>query len=259
MSNKSPPPQTEAWDAHEEALIDHQREALRGRLFTRLRHDLNNSAGIALGQLELVRAATEDLAGLVAGVPGGAEKSAVALRTLRNGTASAHRAVERMARNFSRASEIERAAAGSPGPVHAAEAIEAAKEFLEVRLKRHELKIQALTEAPGLSIPPLALLQILVIVLDNAVDAIEDSGREGISVIHELHEDEQWIDVRDAGDGVPEAVRPRLFTTFASSKPAAEGLGFGLHIARRIARRHGGELECAATGATGSTFRIRLR
>jgi signal transduction histidine kinase len=47
--------------------------------------------------------------------------------------------------------------------------------------------------------------------------------------------------VCDAGAGVPQAERERIFEPF---HPGARGAGLGLSIVRQIARRHGGEARC---------------
>jgi signal transduction histidine kinase len=55
--------------------------------------------------------------------------------------------------------------------------------------------------------------------------------------------------VCDAGPGVPEAERERIFEPFYSRR----GTGLGLALVRQIARRHGGEARCE-----GSCFVVRL-
>ncbi|MGZ3479478.1 MAG: sensor histidine kinase [Myxococcaceae bacterium] len=63
------------------------------------------------------------------------------------------------------------------------------------------------------------------------------------------------LDVADDGPGIPEAIRPRLFEPFATTRE--DGNGLGLAVSRRIIERHGGSLALLATGP-GATFRIEL-
>ncbi len=49
------------------------------------------------------------------------------------------------------------------------------------------------------------------------------------------------MSVADAGEGVPEELRTRLFDRFARGD-ARRGSGLGLAIARAYARAHGGDL-----------------
>jgi two-component system, OmpR family, sensor kinase len=63
------------------------------------------------------------------------------------------------------------------------------------------------------------------------------------------------LDVADDGPGIPDAIRPRLFEPFATTRE--DGNGLGLAVSRRIVERHGGTL--ALLPATpGATFRIEL-
>lgn len=65
--------------------------------------------------------------------------------------------------------------------------------------------------------------------------------------------------VEDAGPGVAEAERARIFEPFArGAEASAEGAGLGLAIARQIARHHGGELTYAPRAGSGSVFTATL-
>ena len=59
------------------------------------------------------------------------------------------------------------------------------------------------------------------------------------------------LDVVDAGPGVPEAERERVFTPFHRLGDDAQGAGLGLSLVRQIARMHGGDAAVAPRpGAT---------
>jgi two-component system nitrogen regulation sensor histidine kinase GlnL len=62
--------------------------------------------------------------------------------------------------------------------------------------------------------------------------------------------------VKDNGPGIPEAMLPRLFTPFATSKP--HGTGLGLAISRRIIDAHGGRIEVRNRSASGCEASIYL-
>jgi two-component system sensor histidine kinase MtrB len=64
------------------------------------------------------------------------------------------------------------------------------------------------------------------------------------------------IAVQDAGPGVPEELRPRLFERFARGAEAG-GSGLGLAIARAYARAHGGDLVYDQT-PSGARFELIL-
>lgn len=58
----------------------------------------------------------------------------------------------------------------------------------------------------------------------------------------------------DSGAGVSERGRTRIFEPLYRTKGDQRGTGLGLSIAVESARRHGGELVLASTGATGTRF-----
>ncbi len=78
----------------------------------------------------------------------------------------------------------------------------------------------------------------------------------------QLHDDKAWVffDVRDEGSGIPMDEHHIIFEKFQRGTTSAGvgGTGLGLHLARSIARRHGGDVELLETGDQGSVFRLRL-
>jgi signal transduction histidine kinase len=67
-------------------------------------------------------------------------------------------------------------------------------------------------------------------------------GAEPIVVSAEAWETHFTVVVEDSGEGVPDALRPRLFERFARTDSPNVGSGLGLAIARAYARAHGGDL-----------------
>ena len=48
--------------------------------------------------------------------------------------------------------------------------------------------------------------------------------------------------MRDNGDGIPEAVRAKMFTPFFTTKAPRKGTGLGLAMCADMAREHGGRI-----------------
>ena len=80
-------------------------------------------------------------------------------------------------------------------------------------------------------------------------DLLENAKRHGVAPVT-LRVRGREVSVCDAGSGVPEAERERVFEPFYRG---ARGSGLGLSIVRQIARRHGGDVRCE-----GSCFIVSL-
>jgi len=100
------------------------------------------------------------------------------------------------------------------------------------------------------------LNQVWTNLIDNAIDALGDSGTITISTRRDGECAE--VDVADDGPGIPDEVRERIFDPFFTTKEVGKGTGLGLDTARRIvADHHGGSLS-VESGPGGTVFRVRL-
>lgn len=90
--------------------------------------------------------------------------------------------------------------------------------------------------------------------LDNAIDA---SPKGEIRVIASVPLGKVVVRIIDRGPGIPEDVLARVFDPFFTTKPVGVGTGLGLDIARRIVRRHNGEID-VHTDRNGTEFRVTL-
>ncbi len=109
---------------------------------------------------------------------------------------------------------------------------------------------------PPLTIHGSELNQVWTNLIDNAIDAVGETGtitlstrRDGDCVV---------VDIADTGTGIPEEDRARVFEPFFTTKGVGQGTGLGLDTARRIVEgRHGGSLTFD-TGEQGTTFHVWL-
>ena len=101
------------------------------------------------------------------------------------------------------------------------------------------------------------LEQILVNLLQNALDAVAGMAGPRILIAAVVAGSDMTITVGDNGSGLDPTIADQLFAPFISAKP--EGLGLGLGIARDIAREFGGELEIGSSTLSGAAFALRLK
>jgi signal transduction histidine kinase len=84
------------------------------------------------------------------------------------------------------------------------------------------------------------LNQIWANLIDNALDAVPDSGR--VEVLANREGRRVMVRVVDNGSGITAQIRERIFDPFFSTKPVGQGTGLGLDIVRRLVRHNDGEI-----------------
>ena len=138
-----------------------------------------------------------------------------------------------------------------------------AVELLAYRLLMKQVEVvYALAEnLPPVWADPHRLHQVLVNLIKNADQAMREAPpprrltlRSAFDPAREL----VVIEVADTGRGVPEAIRPRIFEAFFTTKPPGIGTGLGLSVCREIVANHQGRLSLVEGAGPGATFRIEL-
>jgi two-component system, NtrC family, sensor histidine kinase HydH len=97
---------------------------------------------------------------------------------------------------------------------------------------------------------------VFVNLLDNAVQALEESGGSVSLSASTPEPDMAELVLEDSGPGVSDAIRRRLFEPLMTTK--ARGIGLGLPLVKRILERHGGTIAYVPRAGTGARFVIRL-
>jgi len=95
--------------------------------------------------------------------------------------------------------------------------------------------------------------------LDNALKFTRAGNR--IQVALAETGTQTTLSVDDAGPGIRDAERERIFDPFfrgSEARADAGGFGLGLPILRRVVRAHGGEVEVAQSALGGARFVVRL-
>jgi two-component system, NtrC family, sensor kinase len=101
------------------------------------------------------------------------------------------------------------------------------------------------------------LNQVFLNLINNAAQAI--TGSQGtVTVRSSVEGNRVRVDVTDTGTGIAPDVLPHIFDNYFTTKPATEGTGLGLPIARSIVHEHGGEIKVSTELGKGSTFTVFL-
>lgn len=113
---------------------------------------------------------------------------------------------------------------------------------------------QTLGDVPPVLGRPSELSEVLVNLVVNAIEAMPQGGLLAVETAAES--DAVFIQVKDTGAGMSQAVKAQLFTPFFTTKGG--GTGLGLNIAQEIVRRHGGEIAVESAEGAGCCVSIRL-
>jgi two-component system cell cycle sensor histidine kinase/response regulator CckA len=123
----------------------------------------------------------------------------------------------------------------------------------ETRSASMELRL-SLDEVPSVVGRPSELLEVLLNLVVNAIEAMPEGG--ALSIETTVEDTEVLLRVRDTGVGIPDAVKPKLFTPFFTTKSG--GTGLGLNVSREIIRGHGGELTVESHEGNGTCITVRF-
>ncbi|HEX8536345.1 MAG TPA: ATP-binding protein, partial [Cystobacter sp.] len=116
------------------------------------------------------------------------------------------------------------------------------------------LLAEGLESLPTLEGDPGQIRQVFVNLMENAVQAVGDTGSVRLSGSAEP--DAVVLVLEDSGPGVSEAIRRRMFEPLITTKSG--GIGLGLPLVKRILERHGGSITYDPQGGGGARFVLRL-
>jgi two-component system, NtrC family, sensor kinase len=113
---------------------------------------------------------------------------------------------------------------------------------------------------PYIQISPSELQQVILNLLNNAIDAMEKSGGT-IKIetkISQVEKDHLAISIEDNGPGIPKDNLDRIFDPFFTTKAVGKGTGLGLSICYGIIQKMGGKIDVHSQVGIGTKFRIWL-
>jgi PAS domain S-box-containing protein len=99
------------------------------------------------------------------------------------------------------------------------------------------------------------LKRVLINLVTNAMQAMPNGGK--LTLHSQVNSDGQvLVTVEDTGIGIPEKIKPQIFTPLFTTKP--RGQGFGLAVCKRVIEAHGGTISFESQEGKGAKFTIQF-
>jgi PAS domain S-box-containing protein len=225
---------------NQEALLRAERLAIAGRLGASLAHEINNPLQSVIGCLGLAEEMLDD----------GAE--------VRRYLDIAMEELERAADIVNQLRDLSRKPETRKEPADLNTLVEKALLLTRKRCQNRGVEVawSPATELPAVLLAPDRIQQVFLNLVLNAVEAMPEGGRLGVSTAPTREPDGVRVTFADTGVGIEPETLPRIFEPFHSTRP--EGLGLGLYISKKIADEHGGHIDVESHSREGTTFTVWL-
>jgi len=136
--------------------------------------------------------------------------------------------------------------------------IEEWMDVIDVHCQKKGIKIHLALDQklPEINGDPFQLNQVLVNLVNNAVDAMPAGGL--LTITTRAQKGRVYLEVRDTGIGMTGEILKQIFTPFFTTKDVDRGTGLGLSVAYGIVETHGGSIKADSREGEGSVFEVTL-
>ena len=141
------------------------------------------------------------------------------------------------------------------------EVIEAALKLVETQAAQHKITLDAQIKTNKVNGDFDSLVQLIVILLDNAIKYSESGS--SVSISNHKQGDQIEINIEDHGKGIERGDLERVFDRFfradeSRTRSSNEGHGLGLSIAKMIADIHHGRITLSSEPGAGTVATVYL-
>ncbi len=219
-----------------------------GRLAAGVAHEINNPLAIINEKAGMMM----DMIGIIENFPE-KEKVSKLMEAIQNSVGRCSRITRRLLR-FAKHIDLQ---------IESIDLEQLAREvisFLEHEAKFRKIAIEVIAKG---EIKPIEsdrgqLQQVFLNILNNSLNALSESNREGKIKVSIYPEDMGFVSIKfmDNGPGIPDEHMKQIFDPFFTTR--SEGTGLGLSITYGIVQKLGGRIEVQSELGVGTSFTIFL-
>ncbi len=231
---------------HNEQLQRADKLVTLGEIAAEMAHEINNPAGVILTRADYLLLEASDNA---------------ALRPYENDFETIMKQTERVARITGNILKYSKKLPKNFTQFDLSKCVAESMGILEPRLRRRHISLQqsyscqAHCSAPVIFGDAQQIEQIVINLVNNAIDAMEKDGHLKINVSC-ITENRHQLIVEDDGPGIDEQTREKIFMPFFTTKNSQKGTGLGLYIVKNICNNHNAEITCESSVGQGTKFKI---
>jgi len=224
----------------QEQLLQSEKMSAVGQLISGVAHELNNPLTAILGYAQLLES------------EGLQDRASDFVRKLFKQAQRTHRVVQNLL-SFARQRKPQK------------QQVDICKVIDEtLALRDYDLKVNDITlerdlapALPAVTADPHQLEQVFLNIINNAVDAMLESGQAGKLKVRVFAQDGHvHAEFQDSGPGIQEP--NRIFDPFYTTKSVGKGTGLGLSICYGIVKEHGGDISARNCPEGGAILEVRL-
>jgi len=224
----------------QEQLLQSEKMSAVGQLISGVAHELNNPLTAILGYAQLLESEGLD------------DRAADFVRKLFKQAQRTHRVVQNLL-SFARQRKPQKE------QVDIRKVLDETLVLREYDLKVNNIKLEREIgdSLPVVTADPHQLEQVFLNIINNAVDAMLESGKRGSLKVCVYEKDGHLhAEFHDSGPGIKEP--HRIFEPFYTTKSVGKGTGLGLSICYGIIQEHGGQILARNREEGGAIIEIRL-
>lgn len=224
----------------QEQLLQSEKMSAVGQLIAGVAHELNNPLTAILGYAQLLE--TEGLN----------SRAQDFVSKLFKQAQRTHRVVQNLL-SFARQRKPQR------DEVDIRRVLEETIALRDYDLKSNNIKLElSLPSEPAMVVAdPHQLEQVFLNIINNAVDAVLETGRNGsLKVRVSTQNGHVCTQFSDDGAGIKDP--KRIFDPFYTTKSVGKGTGLGLSICYGIVKEHGGDITANNNAEGGATIEVRI-